>query len=100
MISAAVVYFRDLKYLYTVMLTALTYLTPLFYPISIIPPEVKPYVLMNPLYSYILFFREAAVYGIWPTPQEYINCILISLGTLLLGSYVFKKCQSEFILYV
>lgn len=100
MISAAVVYFRDLKYLYTVMLTALTYLTPLFYPISIIPPEVKPYVLMNPLYSYILFFREVAVYGIWPTPQEYINCILISLGTLLLGSYVFKKCQSEFILYV
>ena len=56
--SAGVVFFRDLKYLYTVFLTALNYITPIFYPVNIVPPEYKTLVLYNPLYSFVTFFTS------------------------------------------
>ena len=36
-LSVSVIYFRDIKHLYGVFLSALNYLTPIFYPTSILP---------------------------------------------------------------
>ena len=42
-LSALVVFFRDINYIYGVCLTAVTYFTPLFYPITIVPdrPDIN-----------------------------------------------------------
>lgn len=99
-LSVMVVFFRDIQYLYGVFLTALNYLTPIFYPFSILPSEIKELMVFNPMYIFIDFFRMIMMYGIWPSLEEHIICILISVVSLAIGIMVFKKYQDDFILYI
>lgn len=99
-LSVSVVYFRDIKHLYGVFLSALNFLTSIFYPTSILPEWVKPWMIFNPLYDYIELFRDILLYGKWPTVEENLLCVFFSLGFLLLGIWVFKKHQKNFILYI
>ena len=52
LLSALAVYFRDLQYLYGIVTMAWMYATPLFYPISALPPFMVAIVKLNPLYHY------------------------------------------------
>ena len=49
LLSTVAVYFRDMFHLYGVLITALSYLTPLFYPKEIIPEQYKFLIDYNPL---------------------------------------------------
>ena len=51
LLSALAVYFRDLQYLYGIVTMAWMYATPLFYPISALPPFMVAIVKPNPLYQ-------------------------------------------------
>ena len=98
--SAAIVFFRDMMYLYSIFLTALTYLTPLFYPISIIPSKFKLFFSLNPMYHYVEYFRTVSIYGGTPTFWQNTICLLMSIVSLTIGLYVFYKKQDRFILYI
>lgn len=98
--SAAVVFFRDLQYLYTVFLTALNYITPIFYPVSIVPAEYKALVMYNPLYCFVTFFRQVTIYGEWPGIREHLWCLGYALSAVAAGIYCFKRWQNKFILYI
>lgn len=88
--------FRDIQYLYSVFLTAFNYLTPIFYPESLLPEWLRELLVFNPLYNYIKFFRKIAVYGQWPTMTEHLVCIAFTFGMLMIGLYVFKRKQERF----
>lgn len=100
LLSVLVVFFRDIQYLYSVFLTAFNYLTPIFYPESLLPEWLREQLVFNPLYNYIKFFRKIAVYGQWPTMTEHLVCIAFTFGMLMIGLYVFKRKQNDFILYI
>lgn len=100
LISAYAVFFRDLNYLYDILLTAWMYFTPLFYPVSIIPKEILFMIQLNPLYYMLEMFRQIIMYGQIPTIGSHITCLLISLVSLLIGFFAFLKKQDRFILYV
>lgn len=99
-LASSVVYFRDIKHLYGVFLSALNYLTPIFYPTAILPEWLKPWMVCNPLYNYIELFREVLLYGHWPSIEENLFCLLISLIFFASGIWVFRKYQKNFILYI
>lgn len=99
-LSTIIVFFRDTQYLYGVLLTALNYLTPIFYPVNILPDWVKEIMVFNPMYNFIEMFRKIMIYGKWPELTEHCICILFSVGALMLGIYFFKKKQNNFILYI
>lgn len=99
-LSVMVVFFRDVQYLYGVFLTALNYLTPIFYPASVLPSWLKELMVLNPMYNFIEMFRKIMLYGQWPTLTEHLICIAFAIGGLVLGVYVFKRNQKDFILYI
>lgn len=99
-LSTLIVFFRDTQYLYGVLLTALNYLTPIFYPVSILPDWLKELMVFNPMYNFIEIFRKIMIYGQWPDITEHIICLAFAVGTLLIGIYIFKKNQNNFILYI
>jgi len=100
LLSTIAVYFRDMFHLYGVLITALSYLTPLFYPKEIIPEQYKFLIDYNPLYYFVSMFREIYYYGKIPVLQSHLICILIVLMSLSLGVYVFFKNQKNFILHI
>ncbi len=100
-LAAATVFFRDIQYLWGVFTSMWMYLTPLFYPVSIIPSEYQDiYKSLNPMYWYIEQFRDIVLYAKFPD----INSILMGTGLafliLFLGAVYFNKKQNEFILYI
>ena len=99
-LSVLIVYFRDIQYLYGVFLTALNYLTPIFYPVSILPDWLREALIINPLYNYVEMFRKVVLYGVWPGAFEHILCSGIAVVSLVLGLVIFRRCQRDFILFI
>lgn len=94
------VFFRDLAYLYEVLLTAWQYFTPLFYPENIVPQSFKFIFKINPLYYFVNYFRDVVMYGKFPSIKANLICLCISFVTFIIGVYVFYKKQDKFILYI
>lgn len=100
LLSALVVFFRDIGHLWGVVITAWTYATPLFYPVSILPDWMQPVMAANPMYHYVTYLRDIALWNTAPGLQENLLCFAIGLITLVIGYAVFRKLEKKFILYV
>ena len=94
------VFFRDLLHLYSIILLIWTYLTPIFYPIKILPENIKNWISYNPMYIYISYFRDIMLNEKIPSLQFNLICIFISLTSLIIGMWVFKKKEDNFIFYI
>lgn len=99
-LSVCMVFFRDTVHLYGVVLTAWSYLTPIFYPEEILPQALRTLLKLNPLHHFIAMFRQVVLYGQLPTLKENLICLCISLFTLIVGIVFFRKHQDKFILYI
>ena len=100
MLSAITVKFRDIMHLYSVFVTALMYLTPVIYPLSILPKWLYPIVMLNPLTNILQMLRGVMLYNAIPSLSS-ILIAMVECGVMLaLGLYVFYKNQDEFILNV
>lgn len=100
LVSTLVVFFRDIEHLYGVLLTAFMYLTPVFYPESILPEWIRAIIQYNPMKMFIDVFRDVFMYGQWPTLYEHLICLFFSFSALFIGSMYFKMKQEKFILYI
>ena len=76
------------------------YITPIFYPESIIPSKFISIYHMNPLYQFIYFLREITMNGVAPSPYTFLFCTGASLLSLAIGLVVFKKTQDRFVFYL
>lgn len=99
-VSAVAVYLRDMFHLYSVFTTAWSFLTPIFYPISIVPDDFRWMLFWNPLFYIVSYFREIILNDAVPTFDSTMVCFELSIGTLILGMLIFKKLQNKFLLYV
>ena len=99
-LSALAVQFRDVTHLYSVLMMAWMYATPIFYPISAVPDWVQTIIHLNPLYMYIDVFRQLLLYGAIPSAGAWLGCFATALVSLAIGSLVFRKTQRNFIFYV
>lgn len=100
LLSSLAVFFRDVMHLWGVILTAWTYATPLFYPTSILTDWMWTIMQFNPMYYYVTYFREIALYGTTPSLTENAICFGCGAAVLIIGFLVFRKQQKKFILYV
>jgi len=99
-LSASSVFFKDVTYLYGVILTMLFFLTPIMYPVSILPEQIFHIIHLNPLFHYIQYFRDLALYGVIPNLWTNIVCIGFALCALSVGLYVKMKQQDKYILHL
>lgn len=100
LLASVTVYFRDMFHLYGVLLTAISYLTPLFYPKEIVPEKYMFLIRMNPMVYFVDLFRDMVYYGKMPTLNEHLNCIFIIIISLFAGVVVFNMNKKKFILHI
>lgn len=100
LLTTAMTFFQDTQFLWGVVSMMWMYLTPLFYPESIIPAQFLTVYHMNPMYQYITFARICIIDGVSPEPMAYLWCILSSVAVLGLGILTFKRHQDKFVLYL
>ena len=100
LLASVAVYFRDMFHLYGVLLTAISYLTPLFYPKEIVPKEYMFLIDLNPMVYFVDLFRDMVYYGKIPTLDEHLNCIFIIIIALFIGVVTFNMNKKKFILHI
>lgn len=99
-LATAMVFFRDTQFLWGVLTSLWSFLTPIFYPTSIWPGKYLWFFKSNPLYHIIREVRVILIDGASPEPKAYIVATLMSFGTLLIGAAVFKRQQDKFVLNI
>ncbi len=99
-LSSMTVFFRDTQFLWGILITIINFVTPIFYPESIIPAAFRTVYHLNPLYQILFFMRSITLNGVSPTPVTYLYCLLASGVPLIIGLWVFRKQQDRFVLYL
>lgn len=100
LLSAIVVFFRDIQHIYGVLIVAWTYLTPIFYPVSLIPENYLILYKMNPMYQFINYFRILVFEQRVPGIEINAVCLLFGVVMLFIGLTAFKANQYKFLNYV
>jgi lipopolysaccharide transport system permease protein len=99
-LATATTFFTDIKYLYGVLIMLLSFMTPLFYPIEIIPQEFLFFFKVNPLYAAVSSFRDIVLYGAFPQTKFLLYLIITSIIALVIGVYLFYRYQDEFVINI
>jgi len=85
------VLFYDVQHALPILITSLFYLTPVFYPVSMIPEHVRPFFYLNPFVGILDLYHTVLYEGAWPSLG------LLSLETaaatafLIVGYAVFTR---------
>jgi ABC-2 type transport system permease protein len=91
LVAATAIRFADTLDLVAILVVLLGYLTPTFYPVSIVPDHFRIFIELNPLYSYLLVFRGLVYEGAFAPWWAWTVMATTSLLTLGLGAYVFSR---------
>lgn len=96
------VFFRDLEYLWSVVLMLVMYTSAIFYDLPALKiPASKLWLFnLNPLFLIIVNFRNAVLYGRPLDTHALILSSAMSFGALFLGMFLFYKKQDKFILNI
>lgn len=95
-LSALGVYLRGLPQLTSLLAAVLMFLSPVFYPVSAVPPAFQKLLMLNPLTYVIEQARRAVIAGLMP---DWIGLLVYSLGALIVaacGFVVFQKTRKGF----
>lgn len=94
--SAAGVFIRDISQIVSVSLNMLMFLSPIFFPVSALPPKWQPILKLNPLGAVIEQTRRVTIEGDTPDLRFLIFSIIIGTCTCELAFRVFRKSKGAF----
>lgn len=97
-LAAITVKFRDIMHLYSVFITALMYLTPVIYPMSILPEWMIKIVNLNPITNILVMFRNVMLYNTFFGWKSLSIAVIETSVMLAIGLWVFYRNQDYFIL--
>ncbi len=95
-LAALNLYFHDVRYLVGVVLTLWFYLTPVIYPMDIVPQSYRVIYDLNPNALMINAYRRVLLDGVSPGLDRLLLGLTISLCTVLVGYYLFKRMEPGF----
>lgn len=100
-LAQANVFFRDIQYIYNAVMTAWMYLTPIFYPLEMLP-EWLIWIIkhLNPMYFYVGQFRDLVHMGRMPGMVIITAGCVTALLMFFIGLWSFSKTEEKFILYI
>jgi len=100
LLSSLSVFFRDINHIYGIGVTLLMFMTPLFYPVSILPDRVYYLIHLNPLFHYVTYFRDLTLSGTVPSLWSNIICLGFALAALAIGTFATMSQQDKYILHI
>lgn len=101
LLSAYSVFFPDIAEMYTIVLMAWMYLSPVIIPEETIGGILNGLILkINPLFYLIKLFRSVVYDGVFPSISLFLSAAGISLTMLIIGWLVFTKKSDRFAYYV
>jgi lipopolysaccharide transport system permease protein len=94
--SAVNVFYRDMRFVVPLGLQLWMYLTPIIYPLKMVPERFRTVYMLNPMAGVIDSYRRVILQGKWPEMTYLLLAAAVSV-MLLLGAYrYFKRAEAVF----
>jgi lipopolysaccharide transport system permease protein len=95
-LAATGVFVRDISHTTGILTTILLFISPVFYPLSALPSEIQPILLLNPLTFIIEQARQVLIWG--KTPDWIGIAIYLGVSILIawIGFFWFQKMRRAF----
>lgn len=105
-LSAVNVYYRDTAMILDVVLMAWFFLTPVFYPIDVLPKTYEAFGvildihrlmnILNPMASIVNTYRDILYLGTYTMGDFFLRTAVTSIVVLLAGYWVFNRLSGNF----
>lgn len=91
------VFFRDIQLLWTTIIPAFFYFTPIAYTPDLLPESTRYLLKLNPFYYFIESYHDIFYRSVVPNSFNLMVCSLLALFSFILGYTLFKKYRKGFI---
>jgi len=87
------VLFYDVQHALPILITSIFYLTPVFYPASLIPEGMRPFYYINPFVSLLSLYQTVLYEAAWPSLTLLVSVSAAAVCILVLGYRVFRQYE-------
>jgi lipopolysaccharide transport system permease protein len=95
-LSALQVFIKDVEHILMPALMILMYLTPILYPLSLVPEGMKPWVAANPFSYLVQRLRDALLEGRLGVQWQDAVALAIAVAIFLSGRWIFMRLSPQF----
>lgn len=91
------IFFRDIVHLWGILIQFWFWLTPIVYPVSIVPQWLRLYIAWNPMFPLISGYQAIFVQNTWPAWTSLTWVAIMSGAALFSGWLVFRGLSGEMV---
>lgn len=93
-LASLYIHFHDLQHIWEILLQIGFWLTPIVYPLTIVPVEYHRYIFLNPLARIIEYLRDVFIRH--HVPSLYLNVILLLMTVVIFcAGYAIFRTQEK-----
>jgi ABC-2 type transport system permease protein len=89
-------FYRDVGFILQFILFGWFYITPIFYPISMVPEKYLSLYMLNPMATIVHSYRNILFSGIPPDFKHLLITLVICIISLIIGAYTFRRMEFRF----
>ncbi len=95
-LSSLQVFVRDVEHVLMPVLMIVMYLTPILYPLAVVPEKVRPWVAANPFSWLVTRMRDALLEGRLAPQWGDLAALAVALALFALGLAMFRRLSPHF----
>jgi lipopolysaccharide transport system permease protein len=89
-------FFHDVGFILQFILFGWFYITPVFYPVTMVPVKFLSLYMLNPMATILHSYQNIIFYGKPPDFSNLLIALTISILCFFIGSYVFRRMEFRF----
>lgn len=94
--AALQVFVKDVEYILMPVLTILMYLTPILYPLTMVPQSMRPWVAANPFGWVVTRLRDILLGGSFALEPADAVAVVVACALFVGGRWVFRRLSPSF----
>ena len=95
-LSSLNVIFRDLQNMIAIILLLIMLISPIAYPVSMVPENLQPFLKINPMYYIISCYQDIFMNQKFPDMNVLLPFIIMAFLTFIVGYSFFMKMKKGF----
>lgn len=96
-LSVFTVYFRDVRFIWQVLLQAGIFVNPIIYRLDMFPNNIRSILELNPLVSILNAAHDVVLYGTLPTLKSSLYIIVTTAAVFIIGYIVFRSKEKKIV---
>ncbi|HJU89669.1 MAG TPA: ABC transporter permease [Gemmatimonadaceae bacterium] len=88
------VFFRDVQHAMPVALTMLAYISPVFYPVDLVPDRLRMLYMLNPIAGVLTLFHRVLYEGRFPSASHLFVVSLAAILIFVIGYAFFRRYRA------